>query len=65
MLESVANGKAALRAYVEDPEAKVPPRCNGTPNCTKEYVQTKEFWVELYELITLCDLFMSNQKCQQ
>lgn len=53
MLESVANSKAALRSYVEDPEAKFPPRRNGTPNRTKEYVQNHEFWVELDELITL------------
>ena len=53
MIESVANSKAPLRPYVEDPDAKFPPRRNNTPNCTKKYVQNHEFWVELDELITL------------
>lgn len=65
MLESVANSKAALRSYVEDPEAKFPPLRNGTPNRTKEYVQNHEFWVELDELITLLRPIHEQQKMSE
>ncbi len=65
MLEYVANSKGALRAYVEDPEAKFPPRRNGTPNRTKEYVQNHEFWVELDELITLLRPIHEQQKMSE
>ncbi len=65
MLESVANSEGALRAYVKDPEAKFPPRRNGTPNRTKEYVQNHEFWVELDELITLLRPIHEQQKMSE
>lgn len=65
MLESVANSKAALRSYVENPEAKFPPRRKGTPNRTKEYVQDYEFWTELDELITILRPIHENQKMSE
>lgn len=65
MLESVATSKTALRFYVEDPNAKFPPRRNGTPNRTKEYVQNHEFWVELDELITLLRPIYEQQKMSE
>lgn len=65
MLESVANSKTALRSYVEGPGAKFPPRRNGTPNSTKEYVQDHEFWTELDELITILRLDHESQKMSE
>lgn len=65
MLESVANNEAALRSYVEDPDAKFPLQHNGTPNCTKENVQNHEFWVDLDELITLLQPIHEQQKISE
>lgn len=62
MQESITNSKAALRSYVDDLESKFPPRRNGTPNRTKEYVQDYEFWTEVDKLITILRPIYENQK---
>lgn len=65
LLTSVADSKSALRSYVDDADARFPPRRNGTPNCIKEYILDVQFRTDLDELITILRPIHEHQRMSE